>query len=276
MTGADMQTEKRIKAETRVIELYTDGGVIEKNPSPIGGTWAWIIVENGVQICSESGAISAAEMRMEDLVTNNQTELLALLYGLDHLPADFAGTVLSDSNNSLGRLFSGWKWNNIPPWMHARYQLARKRLANWDQIAHVLLDGHPTKAQLAAGIGKRGHPVSIYNVQCDKLCGEAAEKFLRNHCQVEPQSPVPKPDDELRPAINTALFGQGVVIGHERITDSLGHYYGLNKLVIQGAKRYPDVELWKGMLPKGAVVARVEFDNEKLFKSSFYYKVIQP
>jgi ribonuclease HI len=261
-----MQTEKRITA------LYADGGVIEKNPSPIGGTWAWIQVdENDQQICHESWAITPAEMRT-DVVTNNQTELLALLYGLERLPADFCGTVLSDSNNSLGRLFHGWKWNNIPQWMHERYRRVRKHLVHWDAIKPVLLDGHPTKAQLAAGIGKRGHPVSIFNVQCDKLCGEAAEKFLRGYCQS--QAPVAAlPDPELHPAVNTALSGQGVVIGHTRIVDSVGMYHGLNKLVIQGAKRYPDVELWKEMLPKGSVVSRVEFDNEKIFKASFFYKV---
>lgn len=45
----------------------------------------------------------------------------------------------------------------------------------------VLLQGHPTKADLACGIGKkRNLPVSIHNVWCDEACGKAAREFLEN------------------------------------------------------------------------------------------------
>lgn len=31
--------------------LYTDGGVVRKNPSPIAGTWAWVkTFQNGERI----------------------------------------------------------------------------------------------------------------------------------------------------------------------------------------------------------------------------------
>jgi ribonuclease HI len=162
-----------------ITKIYADGGVIGHNPSAQGGTWACILVNDADgAVGHHSGAITPAQARV-DAVTNNLTELLAILNGLKRVPADFTGTVYSDSMVSLGRVFLGWKWANVPQWMHEFYQTERKRLVHWDAITFVLLDGHPTRAQLAAGIGKRGHPVSIYNVLCDKLCGETAEDYLR-------------------------------------------------------------------------------------------------
>ena len=49
---------------------------------------------------------------------------------------------------------------------------------NWEQIRYVLLSGHPTKAQLALGIGKGGRPVSEHNVWCDHECGRRAKGFM--------------------------------------------------------------------------------------------------
>jgi hypothetical protein len=43
-------------------------------------------------------------------------------------------------------------------------------------VVPVLLDGHPTQAQLAAGVGKRGHPVSAHNVACDRACTAQANR----------------------------------------------------------------------------------------------------
>lgn len=159
-----------------ITELYVDGGVIGSNPSAIGGTYAVRLVYDDGHVYGYSGAVSATEMHGD--VTNNQTEMLALLMGLRYLPDDFKGTVYSDSMVTLGRAFLGWKWTRVPGWMHRFYRDQRRRLINWDQIKWVLLDGHPTKAQLAAGIGKRGHPVSEHNVWCDRACTEAGQRFL--------------------------------------------------------------------------------------------------
>jgi hypothetical protein len=87
------------------------------------------------------------------------------------------GTIYSDSQVTLGRAFLGWKWHNIPLWLYDRFGFVRKALVNWDKIEWVLLDGHPTKAQLAAGIGKRGHPVDKNNVWCDEMCQSLSAQF---------------------------------------------------------------------------------------------------
>lgn len=159
-----------------ITALYVDGGVIGTNPSAISGTYAVRIVSDDGTSWGYGAVISRSDMGGD--VTNNQTEMLALLKGLAKLPDDFKGTICSDSAVTLGRAFSGWKWKNIPEWMHRMFREQRARLINWDQIQYVLLDGHPTKLQLQAGIGKRGHPVSEHNVWCDRACHEAADLYM--------------------------------------------------------------------------------------------------
>lgn len=158
-------------------QLFCDGGVVGANPSLIGGTYAWRLVVDDVPMAEGAHFISAADARVP-AVTNNLTEMLALIKGLESLPADWRGTVLSDSQITLGRAFLGWKWNNIPLWAHHRFQVVRARLVHFDAFDHVLLAGHPTRAQLAAGIGRHGYPVSVHNVWCDQACGKAGEDAL--------------------------------------------------------------------------------------------------
>jgi len=164
-----------------ITELYVDGGIIGTNPSMIGGTWACRLISDAGFCHDFSGVIQPHQIsNMFEPVTNNQTEMMAFLEGLRKLPEQFKGTIYSDSAVTLGRAFNGWKWNNIPSWMHRVYLAQRKRLVNWDEIKHVLLDGHPTKKQLEAGIGKRGGPVSKHNVWCDEACRQAGEAFMEN------------------------------------------------------------------------------------------------
>lgn len=158
-------------------ELYCDGGVIKVNPSPIGGTWAYCLLADGNVVQQESGVVFPAQINMST-VSNNLTEMLAVLKGLSSLPNDWQGMIYSDSQVTLGRVFMGWKWNNIPVILHKLYRYHRERLINWDHLGWVLLDGHPTKTQLEAGTGKRGHPVSEHNVWCDKACQAVAKKYL--------------------------------------------------------------------------------------------------
>lgn len=164
-------------------QLFVDGGVIGANPSGIGGTWAWRHVGPDSAIHSGSGCITPAAAGLVG-VTNNLTEMMALLMGLRPLPNDWRGTIYSDSAITLGRAFDGWRWAGIPMWMQKQYQQETLRLVNWRTLGHVLLDGHPTAAQLAAGVGKRGHPVSEHNVWCDKACRRAGEHYLAQMEQV--------------------------------------------------------------------------------------------
>ena len=161
-----------------ITELYVDGGVIASNPSMIGGTFAFRIVSDPYDPIGWANVITSA--KMGGPVTNNQTEMLALLIGLKHLPDYWTGTIYSDSQVTLGRAFMGWKWKNIPDWMLKMYQEQRARLTYWNEIGYDLLDGHPTKEQLKAGVGKRGHPVSEHNVWCDGACRQAGTTFMES------------------------------------------------------------------------------------------------
>lgn len=165
-----------------MIQLFIDGGVVGKNPSKVAGTWAARLVYDGVVIRESSGVITPKDAGLPS-ITNNLTEILALVKGLEMLSSNRVCTVYSDSQVTLGRAFQGWKWNNIPPWLHQLYRAQRDRLI-WDEIAWVLLAGHPTKAQLSAGKGRHGLPVSVHNVWCDHACQEAGQAYLIS--QMEP------------------------------------------------------------------------------------------
>ncbi len=157
--------------------LYADGGVIGKNPSTIGGTWAFrILNECGTPICERSGAITPAECYLP-AVTNNLTEMLAVVSGLRIFPSNWRGVIYSDSQITLGRLFGSWKWTGIPPWLHKQFAAEARRLVYWTQIKYILLQGHPTAAELEAGVGHTGRPVSEHNQWCDRECGRIAKQY---------------------------------------------------------------------------------------------------
>jgi ribonuclease HI len=154
------------------LDLYADGGVIGANPSTLGGTWAWCLVDaTGKRVCEYSGVITPEQARMS-VITNNLTELLAIVNAREALPYAWSGTIHSDSWVSLQRVFLAAKLKNVPPWLVDRLQQLQRD--GWfSGCSWKLLDGHPTKAQLAAGVGKRGGPVSIHNVWCDEACTQA-------------------------------------------------------------------------------------------------------
>lgn len=158
------------------VSLYVDGGVVQKNPSTIGGTWACVFVDAaGNEISRVSGFVTPAEIGLE-AVTNNYTELLAAVEGLSRVAWPWTGTIFTDSNVTRCRLTGkNPGMNGIPFSLCERLRVCRKGL---DPIVAVLLDGHPTKKQLEAGVGKRGSPVSKFNVLCDRLCGEEAARYL--------------------------------------------------------------------------------------------------
>jgi hypothetical protein len=157
-------------------QLFADGGIVGHNPSALGDTWAYRILAYDQIIKQASGSITPEQARVP-AITNNLTEMIAVIRGFQALPADWRGQVLSDSQITLGRIFQGWKWHGIPLWLHHEFQAERKRLINFESLEFFLLQGHPTKAELAAGIGSRGYPVSEHNVWADKACGKEALKL---------------------------------------------------------------------------------------------------
>jgi ribonuclease HI len=156
--------------------LYVDGGVIGSNPSTLGGTFACRLIMGGdVVVCEHSGSFAPSEGMCP--VSNNHSELMAMLEGLKILPWNWRGTIWSDSKVTLLRTFCQGAMNNVPQWMVDSLCNQQARLVHWNQIFYGLLAGHPTKAHLQSGIGHNGHPCSKHNLWCDTQCGKEAQEF---------------------------------------------------------------------------------------------------
>lgn len=158
-------------------DVFCDGGVIARNPSTIGGTWAFVLLDQeGEKILTASGRITPAEAGML-AITNNYTELLAAVKVLQRLPDGWSGTLHTDSMITLYRLTKkkpGMK--NIPADLSKMLWEERKRLRM--QFAVTLVKGHPNKDDIFRGYSKNGVMASQWNVLCDKLCKEEARLHL--------------------------------------------------------------------------------------------------
>lgn len=159
--------------DTKIIELYCDGGVVGRNPSSLAGTFAWCGVNaKGERVIERGGYVPAPPGRP---VTNNHTEEIAIVLALEAMPDRWSGLVCSDSMIALGRVFKSWRTRNLPENIKQRAIAAVARLG---KIETRLLQGHPTRKDLAVGIGaKRGFPVSVHNCWCDAECNRQAKKF---------------------------------------------------------------------------------------------------
>lgn len=162
--------------------LYTDGGLIRANPSAIGGTWAWIRTEGGEEVARRSGLLLPRDLSLPT-VSNNNTELLALIEGIAELPDGWHGTVYSDSGVASGQVFHSFRLSLVPVYLRDMLATTLKDAANRGVVMEsVLLAGHPSKKDLEAGyrVSKAPHlPVSPFNVACDAACTRRAEQYLR-------------------------------------------------------------------------------------------------
>ena len=198
------------KPMSTAVAIYCDGGVgagIEPgigSRSQIGGTYAWCIVDAAIEerrhdatLCpdlktkirlfdpiaasTEYVAWGCGYLTCQDLdtdsVTNNVTELCAILIGCSMLGPNFKGMLYSDSSVSLQRALFDAKLQGVPEQLVkclVDFKAGpRKRLRNngWNLNGpDGLLDGHPTDTDLALKKGKRGYPVSVHNRWCDYMC----------------------------------------------------------------------------------------------------------
>ena len=155
-------------------DLYCDGGCILKNPSPLGGTWAWCAVDKaGRRLDCGSGVIDPKDVGYP-AVTNNVSELYAALQALESAPTGWSGILYTDSKVTLYRLTTSNKFTKVPR------ELIDKclHLRRWRQWSVILLGGHPSKSDLEVGFDHRGLPVSRHNRWCDERCRLMAQRFL--------------------------------------------------------------------------------------------------
>ena len=160
-----------------IAAAYADGGVYWDgngvgSRSTIGGAWAYCYVNPyNVRVQEASGMLLTT--KSWPTVTNNYSELVAVLKAMQGLPDGWAGTLYSDSQVTLGRISGVYQgWAGIPSKLYNLVNAERERLGAFQL---VLLDGHPTQAQLQARKGKRGNLVSKHNVWCDEQCKRVME-----------------------------------------------------------------------------------------------------
>jgi ribonuclease HI len=160
---------------SEVRTLYSDGGVVEVNPSPIAGTWAWCATNAmGWRIIEDSGFILATD----GLISNNQMEWVAAMQALEAMPDGWSGTLTTDSKNVLDRLAYLTRHLGLPasqvivprnlPWQWYRRMVTSLLRLGEVHFRHV--KGHPTAADLKRGFTQDGRPVSDQQVWCDAEC----------------------------------------------------------------------------------------------------------
>lgn len=161
--------------------LYCDGGLLGTNPCAHGGTWAWCQVNaQDERIATGSGLLLPSQVAPLPDVTNNLTELIAVLRGMRSLPDGWSGKIYTDSQVTIYRVghykptSRGNLLKTVPQLIADEIPV---QLARLGRLCFVLLDGHPTAEQLASGIGKRGHPVSIHNKWADDACNEVKAAY---------------------------------------------------------------------------------------------------
>lgn len=78
--------------------------------------------------------------------------------------------------------------------------------------------------------------------------------------------------EELHPAPNVSLTGQGIVFEHRRVLDVAGRWRGLIVLVVDGCQGLQNASAWADMLPDGAVVKLARMDSRRKGRLHLYYK----
>lgn len=165
-----------------VVRVVADGGCRLKNPSDVGGMWAFRHIDDEGRVTRQSyGVILVEDVFPLTTVTNNLTETLALLLALEALPDAWNGLVCSDSQNAI-RVFQNPNKDreHLTADVLARCRAVCKRLG---KLSFKLLCGHPTKDEIRrmeAGetvVGERGYPYCLHNVWCDTACRLAWHEF---------------------------------------------------------------------------------------------------
>ena len=105
--------------------VYCDGGVIRRNPSPIGGTWAYIWTRTNESVREDRGLMPVSDDW--PAISNNHSELQALVEAMEHLPDGWAGVICTDSGVTIARCGAGGTRSSTHPARVARAALAPPR-----------------------------------------------------------------------------------------------------------------------------------------------------
>lgn len=158
--------------------LCCDGGVLGMNPSRYGGMIACRLIEaDGEAVFSLSRLVFPAEIGLPK-VTNNVTELMAVLLGMDQLPDHWSGCILTDSQVTYYRIHprKKSKFSGVPVPIIQQLDRHKSRLGRY-QIE--LVKGHPQAEDLRRGTDRLGRKVHADQHWCDEECNRLAEAFFQ-------------------------------------------------------------------------------------------------
>lgn len=162
-----------------IASVFSDGGCVGRNPSPVAGSWAYAYVDEHDELVGEGSGLVFPESleHGQQVVTNNQSEFYALAQAFSGLPDGWTGRAFVDSQITLLRFSRMARTNGLPEWLVQQAARDRRRLG---AVEYVLLKGHPTKADLARGYHEPSRrPVSKWNAYVDAACTAAAEAYRR-------------------------------------------------------------------------------------------------
>ena len=162
--------------------VTADGGCRIQNPSPYGGMWAFRITNRrGLPLVQARGVVLPCEVSPLTTVSNNLTETLAVLVGLEYLPAGWSGLVRTDSLNAIRVIRDIGKPRNwLPADILTRVHAVRNKLGKLD---YELLAGHPKASHLAlmragqACASARGYAYCLHNHWAHQACNEAWSEY---------------------------------------------------------------------------------------------------
>lgn len=167
----------------RPVRAYCDGGLIRSNPSPVGGAWAFRLVNCfDLPVLQKSGLIilDGSDRANQETIpgkglSNNQVEYIAMVQALDALPDGWSGEVCTDSLITIRALFQRDDWPAfVAPLWGQRAQDAKRRLGH---IVPVHMGGHPTKIEVRNGVTRKGYPCSTHQVWCDYECTRIMDAY---------------------------------------------------------------------------------------------------
>lgn len=193
MTDIATQLAERLQVSLlyKTTHIYCDGGVVGKNPSDFGGTWAFVCVRDDEVVAEQSGFVPTVSGRK---FTNNWSEQIAMIRALEYMPEQWSGIICSDSKVALGRMFQGWKCNNLPSNIGKRMRSCLKKLG---KVYPQHIGGHPTKDELILGINSSGDIVSKWNVRADELCNLEVKKYFESKGRDENQCHTTSKESEI-------------------------------------------------------------------------------
>ncbi len=160
--------------DTRVVAITADGGCRLANPSKHGGMWAFRHLNRAHQAVREAcGAVTVPEVSPLTTVTNNFTEVLAVLIALEFLPDGWSGKVRTDSLHTIRVFRDDYDRYWLIEGVKLRIVNVLDRLGD---LSYELLAGHPSKKEIAlmeAGIqcfkGPKQYPYCLHNHHLDSV-----------------------------------------------------------------------------------------------------------